>query len=162
MNLPKRFSFGRWRALVITGVCATGFAASVSGGTFTQGQRPDALFSRDYLHLLVADTTGIISSPAQWDRGDWETAGLLSAAIAGAAVFDRKARDWTQDHRTSGRDRFFRTEQRLGAEWAFAVLGGFETSCLPFELLCNRDCIKQLLTEVEHLLIVRFGFAEGN
>lgn len=133
MNLPMSFSFGRWRALVLTGVCATGLAATVLGGTFTQGQRPDSLFSREYLHLLVTDTTGIISSPTHWDRGDWETAGLLSAAIAGAAVFDRKARNWTQDHRTPGRDRFFRTEQRLGAEWAFAVLGGFEAWGIIYE-----------------------------
>ena len=123
---PARFHLNRWRSFFATAVCAAGLAASASGETFTQGQRPDSLFSRDFLHLLVTDTTGVLSAPARWEAGDWETAGLLGAAIAGTAVFDSKVRDWSQDHRTSGRDRFFRTEQRMGAEWAFAVLGGFE------------------------------------
>jgi len=127
MNPPVFFCFGRLRAFFATAACGTALAASATGETFTQGQRPDSLFSSDYLHLLVTDTTGILSSPAQWDGSDWETAGLLGAAITGTALFDRKVRDWSQDHRTPGRDRFFRTEQRLGAEWAFVVLGGFET-----------------------------------
>jgi membrane-associated phospholipid phosphatase len=126
MNPPKRFSFDWWRAFVATAVCATGLTAPVAAATFNQGLRPDSVFSGDFLHLLVSDTTGILSSPARWEAGDWETAGLLGVAIAGTAVFDGKVRDWSQDHRTYGRDRFFRTEQRLGAEWAFAVLGGFE------------------------------------
>jgi hypothetical protein len=117
MNPPPRFSFERWRAFVATAVCATGLAASATGETFTQGQRPDSMFSRDYLYLLVTDTTGIISSPAHWDSSDWETAGLLSAAIVGTAVFDGQVRNWSQDHRTAGRDRLFRASQRLGAEW---------------------------------------------
>ncbi len=107
-------------------VCTVELADSAAGAAFTQGQRPDSLFSCDYLHLVFTDTTAILSSPARWDASDWETAGLLGAAIAGTAVFDRNVRNGSQDHRTPGRDRFFRAEQRLGAEWAFGVLGGFE------------------------------------
>jgi membrane-associated phospholipid phosphatase len=103
-----------------------GLADPVAGADFNQGQRPDSLFSSDYLHLLFTDTTAILSSPVRWDASDWETAGLLGAAIAGTAAFDCNVRDWSQDHRTQGRDRFFRASQRLGAEWSFMVLGGFE------------------------------------
>ena len=126
MKLPAYFSLGKRRALVTAVICAGGLTAPAAGATFTQGLRPDSVFSGDFLHLLVTDTTGVLSSPARWEAGEWETAGLLGAVIAGTAVFDGKVRDWSQDHRTPGRDRFFRTEQRLGAEWAFAVLGEFE------------------------------------
>jgi membrane-associated phospholipid phosphatase len=126
VNPLSCFAFAGWRVFATTLVCIAGLADSAAGGPFNQGQRPDSLFSSEYLHLLFTDTTGILSSPARWNESDWETAGVFGAAIAGTAVFDRKVRDWSQDHRTSGRDRFFRVEQRLGAEWAFAVLGGFE------------------------------------
>ena len=84
------------------------------------------MFSRDYGRLLYTDTTSILTSPTRWDASDWETAGALGTVILASAAFDRSARDWVRDHHTLGRDRFFKTSQRFGAEWSFAVLGGFE------------------------------------
>jgi membrane-associated phospholipid phosphatase len=115
-----------WRISAVWVLCVATLAVPATGAVFNQGQRPDSIFSQDYLHLLYSDTTGILSEPAQWSATDWETAGLLGAATVGTAAFDGKIRDWSQDQRTPGRDRFFRAEQRLGADWAFVVLGGFE------------------------------------
>jgi membrane-associated phospholipid phosphatase len=122
-------------------VCAAALAGLAAGADFNPGQRPDSLFSSDYLHLLFTDTTGILSSPAQWDAGDWETAGLLGGAVAGAAAFDRNVRNWSQEHRTQGRDRFATTWQRFGAEWSFAVLGGFEAWGLADDDRCAKAVV---------------------
>ena len=74
--------------------------------------------------LCLGRNTQLLSSPARWDASDWGTAGLLGAAIAGTATFDRNIHNWSQDHRTQGRDHFFKTEQRFGAKWSFAVTVG--------------------------------------
>lgn len=90
------------------------------------GRRPSSLASREYASLLWEDTRGIISSPLRWDRDDWALVGGLTAATAGAAIFDGNIRREAQTNRNHGSDVFFNQWQRFGAEYSFAVLGGFE------------------------------------
>jgi membrane-associated phospholipid phosphatase len=101
-------------------------AAAASGSS--SGRRPDSLLSRDYATLLWADTRDLLSSPLRWDRDDWQLFGALTAATAGSAVFDQSIRRQTQTHyRSPGNDRFFLEWQKLGAEYSFFALAGFET-----------------------------------
>ena len=44
--------------MVAIAIWAVWLVLPAAGADFNQGQRPDSLFSGDYLHLLVTDTTG--------------------------------------------------------------------------------------------------------
>ena len=93
---------------------------------FPLGRRPSSLVSREYASLLWEDTRGILSSPLHWDRNAWSLAGGLTAATAAAAIFDGNIRREAQTDRNHDGDVFFNQWQRFGAEYSFAVLGGFE------------------------------------
>lgn len=95
-------------------------------GTRTTGRRPDSLWSTDYVHLLAADTGGILTAPLHWDQHDWLLAGGLTSLVMGTAVLDGNTRAEAQENRTKELDRFTKQAQKFGAEYSFLVLGGFE------------------------------------
>lgn len=133
---PRRLRDCRvWLGLSFAAAAARGSAAGHSWTTAdiaapavstTTGRRPDALFSRDYLHLLVDDAQGILTAPVNWDRQDWLIAGGLTALVAGSSILDGNTKTEAQEGRTQQLDQFTKQAQKFGAEYSFLVLAGFE------------------------------------
>jgi len=105
-------------------------ATSGTTDTFSPGQRPGSIFSVDELRLLGDDTKSILTSPARWDRCDWLEAGILAASIAGTSAFDHGTKIIAQRNRTRSLDSFSTQFEKLGAEYSFVVLAGFEVASL--------------------------------
>ena len=77
-----------------------------------------------YSDLLLDDIQFVLLAPARWETQEWKNLGWASAAVVGTAIFiDTPLRDETQ--RQNGRNSFFRTFERLGAEYSIGVIGGF-------------------------------------
>lgn len=95
-------------------------------GTRTTGRRPDSLWSTDYVHLLAADTRGILTAPLHWDQHDWLLAGGLTGLVAGVSALDGNTKTEAQEGRTKELDQFTKQAQRFGSTYSFLVLGGFE------------------------------------
>ncbi|OAM89272.1 hypothetical protein AW736_13530 [Termitidicoccus mucosus] len=100
-----------------------------SGRAFTEdlGRRPESLFSREYVDLLVGDTGVLLTSPLHWDRQEWMIAGGLTSLVLASSALDRQIREESQEHRTKSLNTFTQNAQRFGAEGAWLVLGAFET-----------------------------------
>jgi membrane-associated phospholipid phosphatase len=130
---------GAWRfftaAWLAAGLCATAHAQNASTSSAasnpdivvpaqseTAGLRPDHLWTVDYLHLVLGDTTSVLSAPARWDQEQWLEAGAALAGVGATAAFDRTIRDHVQARRTAGEDRFMTRAQNFNT---FYVLGGF-------------------------------------
>jgi hypothetical protein len=94
---------------------------------FQQGQRPDSIFSRNYVSLLTDDTRDILTAPLRWDRHDWLLAGGLLGLVAASATSDRGIKDESQETITPRRHAFTRRVQSLGSGASFVLLGAFET-----------------------------------
>lgn len=105
-------------------------ATSGTATSFSPGQRPDSIFSVDELRLLGDDTKSILTAPACWDRNDWLEAGILTATIVGSSSLDHGTRIIAQRDRTRGLDSFSKQFEKLGAEYSFVVLAGFEATSL--------------------------------
>jgi membrane-associated phospholipid phosphatase len=101
-------------------------AAPGTSASFSPGRRPDSVFSLDELQLLGDDTKSILTSPVRWDRQDWLEAGILTASIVGTSAFDHGTRIIAQRNRTRSLDTFSKQFEKLGAEYSFVVLAGFE------------------------------------
>jgi len=93
---------------------------------YQNGRRPEALLSRDYGKLLWDDTRSVLTSPLRWDRADWLEAGAWTAVVAGTAAFDGRIHDETQENRTHSLNNFTQSAQKLGSQYSWLVLGGFE------------------------------------
>lgn len=104
--------------------------ASGATPSFSPGQRPVSIFSTDELRLLGDDTKSILTSPVRWDRSDWLEAGVLTATIVGTSAFDHGTRIIAQRNRTRSLDSFSTQFEKLGAEYSFVVLAGFEATSL--------------------------------
>jgi membrane-associated phospholipid phosphatase len=88
---------------------------------------PPPLFSlKETGQLVLLDTKGIFLAPLKWDGGDWLKFGVGSAAVILTGVLlDNPVQEASQRSRTPGRDDFATVVQRFGAEYSFAVLGGY-------------------------------------
>ena len=76
--------------------------------------------------LVLLDAKGILLAPAHWDGTDWLKFGVGSAAVFLTGVLlDEPVQEASQRSRTPGRDDFATTFQRFGAEYSWAVLGGY-------------------------------------
>ena len=76
--------------------------------------------------LVLLDAKGILLAPLHWDGEDWLKFGVGSAAVVLTGVFlDQPVQEASQRSRTPGRDDFATTAQRFGAEYSWAVLGGY-------------------------------------
>ncbi len=93
---------------------------------FTPGRRPDSILSFDFVHLVADDTRGLLLAPLAWDQHDWLLAGGLTGLVLGASAFDNNIRAEAQEGRTHDLDKFTKNAQRLGAEYSWLILGGFE------------------------------------
>lgn len=89
------------------------------------GQRPDRLFSRAYLELLIDDTSAILTAPRRWDRRDWMIAGGLTSLVLSSTALDGQIREESQENRTRDLNTLTQNIQRLGAEGSWVVLGVF-------------------------------------
>jgi membrane-associated phospholipid phosphatase len=98
--------------------------------SFSPGRRPGSIFSLDELRLLGDDTKSILTSPVRWDRQDWLEAGILTASIVGSSSLDHGTRIIAQRNRTRSLDTFSKQFEKLGAEYSFVVLAGFEVTSL--------------------------------
>jgi membrane-associated phospholipid phosphatase len=98
--------------------------------SFSPGRRPVSIFSIDELRLLGDDTKSILTSPVRWDRRDWLEAGILAATIVGSSSLDHGTRIIAQRNRTRSLDSFSKQFEKLGAEYSFVVLAGFEAASL--------------------------------
>lgn len=89
--------------------------------------RPDSLFSADYVRSLWGDLGGVLTEPTRWDESNWGTAGVWTGGTLLAAAFDSRIRYNVQLHdRTPGEDRFYKQWEKLGAEYSFVEIGAFE------------------------------------
>ncbi len=76
--------------------------------------------------LVLLDAKGILLAPLRWDGEDWLKFGVGSAAVILTGVLlDEPVQEASQRSRTPGRDDFATTVQRFGAEYSWAVLGGY-------------------------------------
>ncbi len=76
--------------------------------------------------LAAGDATHILLAPLHWDGTDWLKFGGAAAAVAATGfLLDHTLHDASQRSRTPSRDDAATTIQKLGAEYSFAVLGGF-------------------------------------
>jgi len=76
--------------------------------------------------LALLDAKGILLAPLRWDGEDWLKFGFGSAAVVLTGVLlDQPVQEASQRSRTPGRDDFARGIQRFGAEYSWAVLGGY-------------------------------------
>jgi hypothetical protein len=94
--------------------------------SYSDGIRPDHLWTAGYLNLLWNDTGSVLTEPARWDQQDWTYAGFSLAGIGAAASVDKYVKDHVQAHRSPGQDRFFKQYENLGSVWSFGVIGAFE------------------------------------
>lgn len=93
---------------------------------YSDGIRPDHLWSIGYLNLLWNDTGSVLTEPARWDQQDWADAGFSLAGIGAAASVDRYVKDHVQAQRSPAEDRFFKQYENLGSIWSFGVIGAFD------------------------------------
>lgn len=109
--------------------------------------RADSIFSTDYVRQLWHDTGAVLTAPARWDDSDWEAAGLWTGATLTAAGFDHEIRQQSQAHwHSPGRDRFFREWQKLGMQYAWVEIAGFEGWGLAFHDQRARDTAMDALS----------------
>jgi hypothetical protein len=77
-----------------------------------------------YPEILIDDVKHVITAPARWDDAEWHTVGWASLAVVGTAlVIDRPLRD--EMHRHTGDNVLITQVERLGAQYAAGVVGGF-------------------------------------
>jgi membrane-associated phospholipid phosphatase len=76
--------------------------------------------------LAAGDATGVLLAPLHWDGTDWlKFGGAAAAVVATGFLLDNRLHDASQRSRTTSRDDAAVTIQKFGAEYSFAVLGGF-------------------------------------
>lgn len=88
---------------------------------------PPPVFSFDEAGALAAgDATGVLLAPLHWDGTDWlKFGGAAAAVVATGFLLDNRLHDASQRSRTTSRDDAAVTIQKFGAEYSFAILGGF-------------------------------------
>jgi membrane-associated phospholipid phosphatase len=88
---------------------------------------PPPVFSFEEAGALAAgDATGVLLAPLHWDGSDWmKFGGAAAAVVATGFLLDNRLHDASQRSRTTSRDDAAVTIQKFGAEYSFAVLGGF-------------------------------------
>jgi membrane-associated phospholipid phosphatase len=87
--------------------------------------RQGALLTPAYGHLLLHDAGAVLLAPLHWDAGDWGRFGLATAGIVAAGALDRQVEKFVVDHHGSGMDGVTKFFEPFGAEYSFAVIGGF-------------------------------------
>ena len=119
-------------ALLLAGSPATlraeGETPAPAGTTAPDPAPPDPpLFSlKETGRLALLDAKGVLLAPARWDGEDWLKFGVGSAAVVLTGVLlDTPVQEASQRSRSPGRDQFSTTIQRFGAEYSWAVLGGY-------------------------------------
>lgn len=111
----QRLTRSRLRAIL----CASALLLS-----FTQATRADDAVP-SYPELLADDVRHVITAPLRWENDDWENAGWDTLAVAGAAlILDRPLRDEMRRHAPNNNG-FMLQVERLGAQYAVGVVGGF-------------------------------------
>ena len=77
-----------------------------------------------YPEILIDDVKHVVTAPVRWEEAEWRQAGWASLAVVGTAlVIDRALRDEMRRH--SGNNAFLTQVERLGAQYAAGVVGGF-------------------------------------
>ncbi len=101
---------------------------------------PPPVFSPGETGALAAgDATGVLLAPLHWDGTDWLKFGGAAVAVAATGLLlDNWLHDASQRSRTPSRDDAAVTIQKFGAEYSFAVLGGFAVVGLAGK---NRDAM---------------------
>jgi len=90
------------------GVLAFGiFLFGMSGGAagLAQEKADDNRINGAFLSRFGRDITGVITSPARWDRGDLLTLAAVSGTGLLLMAFDQEIRDQVQERRTASSDK---------------------------------------------------------
>jgi len=90
------------RVLAI-GILLFGMSGGVAG--LAQEEAGDSRINGAFLSRFGRDVTGVITSPARWDRGDLLTLAAVSGTGLLFMAFDQEIQDWVQDRRTASSDR---------------------------------------------------------
>lgn len=87
--------------------------------------RADDTQTPAYPEILVDDVKHVLTSPARWEDQDWKNLALAAAGIVGVgAILDGPVRDEMRRHAPNDNP-FLHNVERFGAQYSFAVLGGF-------------------------------------
>jgi membrane-associated phospholipid phosphatase len=117
----------RLRGLAAT-IAASLFVPALTVAAEAPAPAPEApVFSFEEAGALAAgDATGVLLAPLRWDGTDWLKLGGAAAAVAATGfLLDNRLHDASQRSRTPSRDDAAVAIQKFGAEYSFAVLGGF-------------------------------------
>lgn len=99
-----------------------GCAAALLWSLSCTAHAADAAHS--YPEILIDDAKHVLTSPARWEKDDWQDFGIATLAVVGtAAIVDRPLRKEMLRH--GGNDRSVREIEKFGAEYSLGVLGGF-------------------------------------
>jgi membrane-associated phospholipid phosphatase len=77
-----------------------------------------------YPEMVINDAKHVLTSPARWEKDDWQDFGIATlAVVATAAVIDQPVRKAMLRHH--GSNGYVHEVERFGAEYSLGVLGGF-------------------------------------
>lgn len=79
-----------------------------------------------YFKGYLTDTAHILTSPLNWDKGDWITASLIIGAAVGLYACDQEIQTWVQDHRGEATNTISRIFRPFGeGQYSLPALGLF-------------------------------------
>src|SRR4051794_21501742 len=113
-------------ACIVSVFTAAQTSSNIDNEPFSQDkQREESLFSLDYLKLIRDDVKEVFISPGGWEKSDWLLLSGVTAGVVTLGFFDEDIQRAVQRNRNQTVDDIFEAIQPFGAEYSFAVLGGF-------------------------------------
>ena len=92
---------------------------------FSQGKRPETVFSVKTLALLGEDTRYVLTAPLRWNGQDWFDSGIAASLVLTSSHFDANIRQEAQEEHHIG-DNLTKSFQQFGAAYSFLIIGAFE------------------------------------
>ncbi len=87
---------------------------------------PECLFCTDYIRRLGQDAEQVFTAPFRWEKDEWHELTRDGLLVLGTmALLNRPVQKAIQHHRGATSERIAARFEPFGAEYSFAVLGGF-------------------------------------
>jgi hypothetical protein len=122
-------------------------------------------FNKYYFKKYWTDTKAIVVSPAKWDSKDWTKLGVFIVAESGLSIADQSVKDFFQNNRTVGMDRFSKNFlEPFGGNYSLLVMSGFlahgliskNQRSVATSLLCLESfALASLFTRIPKVLVGR-------
>jgi membrane-associated phospholipid phosphatase len=141
------------------------FLLLIIGSNLVFAQIDTVQFNKYYFKKYWTDTRAIVVSPAKWNSKDWTKLGVFIVAESGLSLADQSVKDFFQDNRTVGMDRFSKNFlEPFGGNYSLLVMSGFlahgliskNQRSVSTSLLCLESfALASLFTRIPKIIVGR-------